>query len=196
MRIDKSDQSLVAEIRLGNEESFQYIFDRHWKPLFSFVYRLINDEDQTKDILQNTFMEVWRRRENLFVDDSLMPLLITIAKNEVINLFRKNKVRLAGDEILISNLQRINSADDLLIATELQQEIDKELVKMPSNMRQCFHLSRYENMSVKEIAAELRLSEQTVKNNISEALRRLRIALIVSNSGYLALLLPVLVNLT
>jgi len=192
----KSDKELVGQICSGNEQAFQQLFDRHWKPLYAFVYRLINDEDQAKDILQNSFMEIWKRRDSLYVDESLMPLLTKIAKNEVITLFRRDKVRLAGDEVLIGNLQRIEAADDRLIASELQQEIDKELIKMPINMRQCFRLSKYENRSVKEIAIELRLSEQTVKNNISEALKRLRASLLMNNSGYLALLSVILLNLT
>lgn len=196
MKEVRSDKELAEEIRSGSEIAFEAVFSRHWKPLYAFVFRLINDEDQTKDILQNTFLEVWNRRASLFAADSLMPLLIKIAKNEVITLFRKDKVRLAGDEILIRNLQQIASAEEYLIATELQVEIDKELVKMPQNMRQCFRLSKYENRSVKEIAAELMLSEQTVKNNISEALKRLKMALLVSNSGYLALIVPVVINLT
>jgi len=192
----KSDKELIKEISTGNELAFQQLFDRHWKPLYAFVDRLIDDEDQTKDILQNSFMEIWKRKETLFVDDSLMPLLIKIAKNEVITLFRRNKVRLAGDQILISKLHRMEEADDRLIAAELKQEIDNELVKMPFNMRQCFRLSKFENKTVKEIALELRLSEQTVKNNISEALRRLRTALLNSDAGYLALFSLALLNLT
>ncbi|MCX2481399.1 sigma-70 family RNA polymerase sigma factor [Pedobacter sp. MC2016-15] len=196
MKEERSDRELAKEIRSGSENAFETVFSRYWKPLYAFVFRLINDEDLTKDILQNTFLEIWKRKESLFATDSLMPLLVKIAKNEVITLFRRDKVRLAGDEILIRNLQQIASAEEHLIATELQGEIDRELTKMPLNMRQCFHLSKYENRSVKEIAAELMLSEQTVKNNISEALKRLKLALLVSNSGYLALVVPLVINLT
>jgi RNA polymerase sigma-70 factor (family 1) len=171
---DKSDKELLQAIRLGDEIAFQYLFDRHWKQLFSFVLGLINDEEQTKDILQNAFIEVWNKRASLIVGDSLLPYLFTVTKNEVMTLFRRHKVRLAGEEMLISDLQRSAYSDEPIIVQELQSAIDTELVKMPFNMRQCFQLSRYENKSIRDIANELMLSEQTVKNNISEALRRLR----------------------
>lgn len=193
---NKSDKELLLAMCSGDDLAFQHIFDRHWQPLFSFVNRIIDDEDQTKDILQNTFLELWKKRENLIIQDSVMPYLIKIAKNDVISLYRRDKVRLAGDEILIGNLQRVTNPDELIIANELQQAIDTELVKMPLNMRQCFQLSRYENRSIREIASELMLSEQTVKNNISEALRRLRSVLTNESAGYLAMLIPVLLNLT
>jgi RNA polymerase sigma-70 factor (family 1) len=192
----QTDKELLQAMRSGDEPAFQYIFDRYWQPLFSFVNRIIDDEDQTKDILQNTFIELWKKKDTLIVQDTVMPYLVKIAKNDIISLFRKDKVRLAGDEILISNLQRVSHPDELIIATELQQAIDTELVKMPLNMRQCFQLSRYENKSIRDIAAELTLSEQTVKNNISEALRRLRNVLTNDSAGYLAMLIPILLNLT
>jgi len=191
----KSDKELVEALRSGDENAFECIFERHWQPLYAFVNKMIADQDQTKDVLQNTFLEVWKRKETLYADDSILPFLIKVAKNEVITLFRKDKVRLTGDEILISNLQREGLTDDKLLATELQGAIESELIKMPVNMRKCFHLSRYEQKSIKDIAAELLLSEQTVKNNISEALKRLRNGL-TSNWGYLALLIPVTINLT
>ena len=191
----KSDKELVEALRSGDENAFECIFERHWQPLYAFVNKMITDQDQTKDVLQNTFLEVWKRKETLYADDSILPFLIKVAKNEVITLFRKDKVRLTGDEILISNLQREGLTDDKLLATELQGAIESELIKMPVNMRKCFHLSRYEQKSIKDIAAELLLSEQTVKNNISEALKRLRNGL-TSNWGYLALLIPVTINLT
>ncbi|HMI01081.1 MAG TPA: RNA polymerase sigma-70 factor [Pedobacter sp.] len=182
----KSDKELFQAMRSGDEYAFQSIFNRHWQPLLAFVCKLISDEDQAKDIVQNAFIEIWHKKETLLVQDSLMPYLTVITKNEVMSLFRKDKIRLAGDEILIANLKRVNHPDEHLIAGELQSAIDTELVKMPSNMRQCFQLSRYEQKSIRDIANELMLSEQTVKNNISEALRRLRNHLTSYSSGHLA----------
>jgi len=192
----KSDKELFKAIRLGDEYAFQCLFNRHWQSLFNFVYKLINDEDQAKDVLQNAFIEIWHQKESLLVADSILPYLMTIAKNEVMSLFRKDKVRLAGNEILMASLKRVNHPDEYLIAGELQSAIDTELIKMPANMRQCFQLSRYEQKSIRDIASELSLSEQTVKNNISAALKQLRTRLTRYASGHPALLLLLLVNLT
>lgn len=192
----KSDKELLDAVRTGSEQAFQCLFDRHWKALYAFVFRLLNDEDQTKDILQNTFLELWNKKDTLLVNDSLLPYLAKVAKNDVISLFRRDKVRLEGVETLVENLQRTAYSDERLLTNELQQAIDEELIKMPLNMQRCFQLSRYENKSIRDIASELLLSEQTVKNNISDALRRLRQALSSNPAGYLALLFPILVNLT
>ncbi|WP_111634502.1 RNA polymerase sigma factor [Pedobacter cryoconitis] len=196
MRNHKSDRELVKDMNEGDETAFQCLFDFHWDTLYAFVYRLINDEDQTKDILQNVFLEVWNKKDTLLIDDSILPYLYKIAKNDVMSLFRRNKVRLDGNDILIRNLKRSSATDDRIIAKQLQDVIDLELEKMPFNVRQCFQLSKYEHKSIREIALELTLSEQTVKNNISEALRRLRFCLNDSSLGYLSVLIPFLLNLT
>lgn len=193
---DKSDKELFQAMRSGDELAFQSLFNRHWKPLFTFVNKLIGDEDQAKDVLQNAFITIWNKREVLIIEDSVMPYLVNVAKNEVISLFRKDKVRLAGDDILLNNLQRVSHPDELLIAGELQSAVDTELIKMPFNMRQCFQLSRYEQRSIYDIANELMLSEQTVKNNIAEARRRLRNSLNNYYLDYPVALILIALNLT
>ena len=97
-----------------------------------------------------------------------------MARNDIINQVRKNKVRLAWEGELVDELKSSMAADANLIARELRAEIDAEIIRMPHNMKHCFQLSRQEDQTIKEIALKLSLSEQTVKNNISEALKRLR----------------------
>jgi len=196
MRNQKSDKELLEDIGKGYETAFQYLFDRHWNMLYTFVYRLIKDEDQTKDILQNIFLEIWNKKEILLIEESILPYLYKIAKNDVMSLFRRNKVRLDGHEILIRNLKKSSAADDRIIVRQLQEVIDLEHAKMPLNMRQCFKLSKYEHKSIREIALELMLSEQTLKNNISEALKRLRFCLNNESLGYMSMLITILLNLS
>lgn len=186
--INQSDKELLHDIALGNEQAFQMLFNRHWKSLFSFVYRLTRDEEHTKDILQDVFMYLWKNRENLYAGESFLPYLNTVARNNVMSAFRKDKIRLHGVDVLSETIKLSDDSDERLILKEVTQSVDNELLKMPANMRRCFRLSRYEDKSIREIAAELRLSEQTVKNNISEALRRLRISVEQGSLIYLSVL--------
>ncbi len=175
--INQSDQALLEAMALGDEDAFHVLFNRYWKKLFSFVYRLTQDESHTKDILQDVFLYIWKNREVLYAQESFMPYLNTVARNNVMMSFRKDKIRLVGADVLLENIQRSAQPDDQILLKEVKQTVDEELSKMPSNMRKCFQLSRFEDKSIREIAVELGLSEQTVKNNISEALKRLRICM-------------------
>ncbi|WP_166670640.1 RNA polymerase sigma factor [Olivibacter sp. XZL3] len=189
-----SDQELLRALSLGDEEAFHALFDRHWKKLFSFIYRFTKDEDQTKDILQDVFLYIWNRKHLLYAEESFLPYLNKVAKSNIMMSFRKDKIKLNGIDILMERLSRLEETDDQLMLKETQHVVDQELHKMPHNMRLCFILSRYEEKSIHDIANELNLSEQTVKNNISEALRRLRSSLESASMAYALLLLFDLLN--
>jgi RNA polymerase sigma-70 factor (family 1) len=187
--MNRNDKELIESISSGSQGAFQILFDRYWKSLYAFVYRLTKDEDHSKDILQDVFMYIWNNREKLHTSESFLPYLYTVAKNNVMSSFRKDKVRFEGIDTLLNNIQTPANSDDNLLFNEVQVAIDTELSRMPSNMQQCFKLSRYEDKSIKDIATELKLSEQTVKNNISEALRRLRYSVGQGSLLYLSILM-------
>ena len=187
--IQQSDKELLKQMASGDEQAFHLLFNRYWKNLFSFVYRLTKDESHTKDILQDVFLYCWNKRATIYAETSLLPYLITIARNNVMMAFRKDKIRLEGADVLLETIERYASVDEQLLFKELKNAVDNELLKMPFNMRSCFQLSRFEDKSIRDIAAELGLSEQTVKNNISEALRRLRHSAEYGSLLYLSLLI-------
>jgi len=187
--IQQSDKELLKQMASGDEQAFHLLFNRYWKNLFSFVYRLTKDESHTKDILQDVFLYCWNKRATIYAEASLLPYLITVARNNVMMAFRKDKIRLEGADVLLETIERYASVDEQLLFKELKNAVDNELLKMPFNMRSCFQLSRFEDKSIRDIAAELGLSEQTVKNNISEALRRLRHSAEYGSLLYLSLLI-------
>ncbi|AMR30805.1 hypothetical protein A0256_04890 [Mucilaginibacter sp. PAMC 26640] len=186
--MNSTDKELIESIAIGNPDAFQILFNRHWKSLYAFVFRLTRDEDQSKDIVQDVFMYIWNNREKLYTSESFLPYLHTVAKNSVMSNFRKDKVRLEGVDKLLNDMQAPANSDDRLLFSEVQVAVDTELSRMPLNMQRCFKLSRFEDKSIKDIAAELKLSEQTVKNNISEALRRLRHSVEQGSLLYLSIL--------
>lgn len=183
-----SDKELLALVAADDEQAFNTLFNRYWKSLYALVYHLTRKESDTKDILQDVFIYIWKNRQVLYSGKSFLPYLNTVARSNVMMAFRKDKMRLQGTDILLENMTRSAQSDDHLLLKEAQLTVDGELVKMPSNMRACFQLSRYEDKSIRDIAAQLGLSEQTVKNNISEALRRLRISIEQGSLLYLSLL--------
>ncbi|EOR93860.1 RNA polymerase ECF-type sigma factor [Arcticibacter svalbardensis MN12-7] len=187
--IELSDKELLLRLSLGDEQAFKTLFDRYWKSLFTFVYRFTKNETETKDIIQDVFLYVWNNKDTIYVKDSLLPYLKTVARNNVMTAFRKDKIRLEGVDILVERIETYTASDDQLLYKEAKKTVDSELSKMHFNMRSCFQLSRFEDKSIREISKELQLSEQTVRNNISEALRRLRICIHHSSSINLYLLL-------
>lgn len=184
-----TDSELIDSIRNGDHGAFEQLFDRYWDFLFAIIYRRLQDEDQTKDLVQDIFIYIWNNRKTIYAEPTLEPLLVRTARNQIVSLYRKEQVRLVGEHELLQKLSRMDETDDLLLSKEVGQLIDEELTKMPMNMRKCFQLSRKEGKTISEIALQLLLSEQTVKNNISEALKRLKTGLGTYHAEYLSSIL-------
>ncbi|WP_240432033.1 RNA polymerase sigma factor [Pedobacter chitinilyticus] len=170
-----TDQYLIIAMQSGDQKAFEALYERYWSEVYIMIYRRINDREVAKDIVQDIFVNLWRYRDKVIAEGSLAPLLNVTAKKQAISWYRKQsaskqrELLYHGDEVLVA------PSTTELETKELQELLDTEIGKMPANMQQSFRLSRYENKSIKEIATELSLSEQTVRNNISMALDRLRL---------------------
>ena len=169
------DAELMKQVRKGNELAFAALMNRYAKDLYQLIYRRIASDEDTKDMVQDIFISLWKNREKVTVEDSLFPYLYQAAIYEVIDYQLKHNKEIAfKSELLLQSEPVQASSEEKVAIRELQQEIDAEVARMPDTMRTIFCLSRYERLSVKEIASRLQLSEQTVKNNITMALQRLR----------------------
>lgn len=171
-----TDKELLDAIRLDNHAAFEELFNRYWDYLFGIVYRRLNDREETLDVVQEIFVYLWNRRASLSIRNGLEPYLFTAARYQLYNLYRNNKLRQDKEEMQVV-MDRPVAADEQLLFREVDRLVTDELERMPDNVRKCFTLSREEGMSIREIATELMLSEKTVKNNISDALKRLRLHL-------------------
>ena len=169
-----TDQDLITAMKNGDQKAFEELYERYWPEVYSMIYRRVRDKEVTKDIVQDIFINLWRYRDRIIAERSLAPWLNVIARKQAISWYRKQlstkqrEAQYQDGEVLVP------SSSTELEAKELQDLLDREIERMPVNMKQSFQLSRYENKSIREIASELCLSEQTVRNNISIALERLR----------------------
>jgi RNA polymerase sigma-70 factor (family 1) len=171
--VSDTDHILLAALRTGDEQAFKILYDRYWEELYVMIYRRLKDEAAAKDIVQNIFVNLWASRKSIMIESSLAPYLNRAARNRAISHYKKNVATMARD-YNFHNDQVQHSPEFNLEAKELEAIINEEIKEMPDTMRKTFVLSRHENKSIREIATELSLSEQTIKNNISQALDRLR----------------------
>ncbi|MFA4869965.1 MAG: sigma-70 family RNA polymerase sigma factor [Pedobacter sp.] len=170
-----TDQDLISSMKSGDHKAFEELYGRYWPEVYTMIYRRIGDREITKDIVQDIFINLWRYRDRIIAERSLAPWLNVIAKKQAISWYRKQVAGRQRDQLYQENEAIVVPPTTALETKELQDLLDREIDQMPVNMKLSFRLSRYENKSIKEIAAELSLSEQTVRNNISMALERLRL---------------------
>lgn len=170
--MSRSDSELVNLLIKGDEEAFNTLYQRHWAMVYQQVYRILRDDDECKDVVQEVFSNLWLKREQLAENTNIGAFLYVQGRNRVFNLIAKQRVR---QDHLNSIAQFIEKADmhaiNLLEEKEIIARIEREIDQLPPRMREIFILSRKEGHSHREIADVLGLSEQTVKKQVQNALK-------------------------
>jgi len=154
---------------------FTQLYEENWGKLYVHVFRMLDDQDEARDIVQEIFTNLWDRMERLEILHSYQAYLYRSARNLVINRIANQDVGRKYDNYLQHTVPTFEvMPDELLREKELAEQIDKAIEKLPRKMALIFRKSRFEQRSYREIAAELDISEQTVKKQIYNALTVLR----------------------
>jgi len=172
---DLRDGELVALLQAGEERAFTEIYERYAMMVYYRVNQLLRDPEAAKDVVQEIFMAVWDKPNNILENANLAGYLYVAGRNKVLKLIEKGKVRndyiasiaKYASEISTATLDEI---DERAVAAVIEQEIQN----LPPKMREVFELSRNGNLSHKEIAERLNISDKTVKKQINNAIKILK----------------------
>ena len=186
----EKDRIRLNQLMAGNELVFSDVYNTYWESLFRYVIRILPDEDDVADIIQETFVTFWELRSRLENVKSIKAYLFVMARNLAFRRFRERlKQGMVVDKLVDFYGETDNSMDQAFHAKELSDLIDAEIEKLPEKMREVFVLSRKEHLSYKEIAERLEISDQTVKKQISNSLKYLRLKIDEEYIPYLIILL-------
>jgi RNA polymerase sigma-70 factor (family 1) len=189
METNLPEQLLLQRSSEGDAVAFHQLYHLHKKDVFNLVHMRLADIEDAKDVVQDIFIDLWLKKEALLAIRDLKPYLYVLARNQVITAYRRKNVQLRNESLLFEGLNTLDhSAEDNAIAKELYAQINEIVEQLPETTRQCYHLSKNEGKRNGEIANLLNISEKTVRNNLSEALKRLKSHLSQSHPELLALL--------
>lgn len=183
----RDDESLVQLLQKGNVVAFDLLFEIYSPKLFGFAMKYLKNENDSEELVQEVFVRVWEHHQSLKSELSFKSYLFTIALNQIRKHFNKKVISLR----YLENLQNDSETNENLnIQNEnyelILQHINLIVEQMPPRRREIFIKSKIEGKSSKEVAIELSISDGTVDNQVSEALRFIRSKL---NFEYLDLLL-------
>jgi len=170
-----TDMQLVALLKQGDQSAFTDIYNRYDRLLYLFAFKRLGEREEVKDIIHEIFLSLWINHEHIELSYSLSTYLHSAVRNKIVDVIAHKQV--SARYIESFNLYKDsghNSTDHLVRHNELNAIIEKEIGALPKKMRQVFDLSRKTNMSRKEIAEELGLSEETVKSHMHHALKMLK----------------------
>ncbi|SDK10832.1 RNA polymerase sigma-70 factor, ECF subfamily [Pedobacter sp. ok626] len=180
-----SDADLVFRLKEGDHAAYSEIYQRFFGLLYAFIYKRLRDKDETKDILQELFTDVWLKRETLQIP-VLSSYLYKAVRNKMINLMVHKDVEEKYMQSIKNFMEHDTVMTDHLVREkELAAIIEKEVDLLPNRIREVFLRSRQANMTYKEISDELHLTKQSVRTYIKSAIKilRLKLGLIASLSA-------------
>jgi len=176
--VSLSDSELLELLSQGDKSAFTTIYNRYFEVLYIHSFKILGDEDEAKDVLQDLFSSVWARREQIHLTGNLSAYLYSAVRNKIFDTLSHKKVSVKySDSLKVFAEKGYVNTDHRVRERELTALIEKEVAALPSRMRHIFELSRKENYSHREIAQHLNLSEQTVRTQVKNALRVLRVKL-------------------
>jgi RNA polymerase sigma-70 factor (family 1) len=169
------ERLLLSLLREGDRQAFDEIYRRHARELFTRAYQKTGVRETCEDILQDIFTGLWVRREQLAIKGSLGAYLLGMLDNKIIDHYRKACIHLRHVDRLTRQLdQPEHSPIEKITWKEQESALQSHVADLSEKMRDIFILSRFEQLSTEEISRRLSLSHQTVRNQISRALKILR----------------------
>ena len=193
---DKQDEVYwMQKFREGENAALAFFFDLHFKSLCFFATRLANDTFQAEDIVTDCFLKLWERRQDFDTAQNLKAFLYISCRNASLNYLTVQKRGNSAREIYVNQFDYIEeSVLNQIIKTEVLAALDLEIQHLPDRCGEIFKLIYFEGKKTDDIARELNLSVQTVRNQKTRAIELLRSAILkkgISGAFYLAFMLLV-----
>ena len=171
------DAQIFDKIRSGDELAFESIFKKYYLRLCHYIYQYVESMRDAEEIVQETFLNIWDKRQTLDVNISFRSYLYASAKNRALNQLR-NASRRKGHLSVISSYksQEVDALSDLS-ANEINDQLFLALEQLPPKCKRIFQMSRIEGLKHKEIAEKMEIKIKTVENQIGIALKYLKVNL-------------------
>lgn len=179
------DKSVLSRLRNGDEKALQEIYTSQADMLLRTSFKLLGDLESSRDAVQETFLKFWENRYSINIHSNLQGYLTAILRYHIFRVLKDKKPSYFNSVSLESLLQSDQwkdavSPEQLLFEKELLSKISSSVEQLPKNCRKVFIKSRYEQLKNKEIAAEMGIATKTVENQLTKALRILKLSIGIS----------------
>ena len=180
MNTNSDDILLLKLIKQGDQIAFRHLFYQYADSLERFITYYIHDREKSQDLVLDIFTYIWENRQNFEIKLALKAYLFQAARNKSFTYIRDKKIPVYLEEM--EGMEIVQNYDSELELQELHHLIEEAVSLLPDKCREIFRKSREENLTNKEIAGQLHISEKTVEGQITIALKKIRIHLGVSYS--------------
>ncbi len=164
------EPELIREFKNGDTKAFEKIFESYHKRLYGFVFTFTHSREDSEEIVQNTFFQLWKNRKNIREEYSFEAYLFRIARNAFLNHNRKQINRKVFERHFEIYADLSNeSTDEYILFNETKQIVESLINSMPPKRREIFILQKIDGLTRKEISKKLNLSIVTVDSHLAIA---------------------------
>lgn len=185
MYVNDSDDFLIKQFRKGNSKCFDQLLERYKQRVFSYIFQMVRDHDNTNDIFQEVFIKVIKslKKDTYNHEGKLLSWILRIAHNQVIDYFRKNsKMPIAGrssnsneDFNIFDHIKlEEKSAEDVMIDQQISEDIRLLIEELPKEQMEVVKMRYFLQMSFKDISEKTGVSINTSLGRMRYALINLR----------------------
>ena len=171
----QTEKKIIKRFKEGDAEAFDVIYRNYSKKLFHFALGLLKDKDIAEDLVQEVFVSLWEKRNQVNPKLNFENYIFTIAYNSIRKFFRNQSTETKVIDLLVKDSPEIiESIYGTVIYNEMLEHANKIIETLPQKRKTVYKLSRQEGMKTKEIADRLNISTRTVENHLAKALKYLR----------------------
>ncbi len=172
----QNELDLLFLVSEGDELAFRKIFNHYSDKLYSYTFRITDNEELAEEIVMDAFMKIWCNREGLSMINHFDSYLFTLVRNQAFTAI-KRRAREASiiTKLSLSKSEYQDCTEETVIYNEYQHLLSQAVDQLPPQQRLVYSMSRDEGLKYDEIADQLNLSKNTVKAHLKKALSTLRV---------------------
>lgn len=175
LKDNTNEPELIRDLKQGSRDAFNTIYKMYSKRLYAYCLQLTKSKEESEEIVQDVFVRLWTNREKIRKEETVRSLLYIMAKHYFVDAYRA-KVNSPVYEAYVNHCESLSVEDggDRFEFEEFKKLLNTCLDRLPATQRKIIKLSRFQQLSNREVAEKMSLSEQTIKNQLSLGLRTLR----------------------
>lgn len=162
------------KVKTGEMKAYENLFHRYYKHLCVFSSGIIRDDAAAEEIVQDFFVKLWEKRNQITIETSVKHYFFRSVKNLCLNHIQHNKIKLRYSQKMMTESDQQVTAEDHEADFELYEKIEESIGSLPEKRREIFRLSREEGLKYREIAERLNISVKTVEAQMGLAIKTLR----------------------
>ncbi len=161
---------IVTDLKAGDETALNFIFNEYRQAIYFYVYDKTKSTFCAKEVVQLSFIKLWKYRHNLKENVDISYQLFRIARTTMIDELRKVQLNYSVEN-LSNSYTKTQDLEEKISYNDTKRKLEKLIGMLPPLRQRVFYLSRINNYSHKEIAKMLSISPKTVENHINLALK-------------------------